>query len=50
MEEFEDEEDEDVYPCLVCGRRISREEYETFDGMCQECFEIEIADMDYEDD
>ncbi|MBS7608772.1 MAG: hypothetical protein QW734_02640 [Candidatus Bathyarchaeia archaeon] len=45
-----DEEDETVYYCMLCGRRISREEYEMFDGMCQECYEIEIDEMDYEDE
>lgn len=49
MNEF-DEEDETVYHCLVCGKSISKEEYETYDGLCQECFEIEIDEMDYEDD
>ncbi|MGQ9530364.1 MAG: hypothetical protein ACUVQX_02090 [Candidatus Bathycorpusculaceae bacterium] len=43
-------EEHEVYRCLLCGRRISREEYENFDGLCQECYEIEIADMDYEDE
>jgi NMD protein affecting ribosome stability and mRNA decay len=50
MDESDEEEDDDAYHCLVCGRKISREEYETYDGMCQECFEIEIDEMDYEDD
>ncbi|MDH7476771.1 MAG: hypothetical protein QHH17_00100 [Candidatus Bathyarchaeota archaeon] len=43
-------EEEEVYNCILCGRKITKEEYETFDGLCQECYEIEIADMDYEDE
>jgi uncharacterized CHY-type Zn-finger protein len=47
---------ERVYRCGMCGRRITKEEYEMCEGMCQECFEIEIDDemeiddLDYEDD
>ncbi|MEM3622598.1 MAG: hypothetical protein QXZ02_04245 [Candidatus Bathyarchaeia archaeon] len=37
-------EKEEVYECILCGRKI------TFDGLCQECYEIEIADLDYEDE
>ncbi|MEM2337835.1 MAG: hypothetical protein QXL91_01840 [Candidatus Bathyarchaeia archaeon] len=45
MDDFYEEEDERVYYCLLRGRQISREKYETFAGMCQECFEIEIDDI-----
>lgn len=44
------EDDEAVYRCLSCGRTITMEEYETFGGLCQECYEIELGKMDYEDD
>jgi len=30
-----------VCDCIRCGRRISREESETNDGMCHECYENE---------
>jgi DNA-directed RNA polymerase subunit RPC12/RpoP len=43
-------EEKEVYKCAMCGRKITKEEYETFDGLCQECYEIEIADLDYEDE
>ncbi|MEM2420142.1 MAG: hypothetical protein QXL38_04060 [Candidatus Bathyarchaeia archaeon] len=43
-----DDEDGTVYYCMLCGRRISREEYEMFEGTCQECYEID--EMDYEDE
>ena len=29
---------------------MSQEEYETYDGMCPECHEIEIDELDYEDE
>jgi len=45
-----EEENEEVYHRLSCGRKISREEYETYDGFCQECYELEIADLDFEDE
>jgi uncharacterized CHY-type Zn-finger protein len=41
---------ERVCRCGMCGRRIAKEEYEMCEGMCQECFEMEIDDLDYEDD
>ena len=44
------DEEKEVYKCISCGRRITKEEYENFDGLCKECYEIEIADMDYEDE
>ena len=40
---------ERVHRCERCDRRISKEEYEMHDGMCQECYEMEIDDLDYED-
>jgi NMD protein affecting ribosome stability and mRNA decay len=44
------DEEAEVYRCLLCGRRISKEEYETFDGLCQECYEIEISELDFDID
>lgn len=46
------EDEEEAYHCMLCGREITREEYETYDGLCQECYELEIAelDMDLEED
>ena len=38
------------YRCEICGREISKEEYETYDGLCEECHEIEIDELDYEDE
>ena len=41
---------ERVHRCERCDRRITKEEYEMHGGMCQECYEMEIDDLDYEDD
>jgi len=35
------------YRCESCGRTIT-EEYETYNGLCEECYEID--ELDYEDD
>jgi len=43
-------EEKAVYECLRCGRKITEEEYETYSGLCEECHEIEIDELDYEDD
>jgi predicted RNA-binding Zn-ribbon protein involved in translation (DUF1610 family) len=47
-----EDEGEEAYHCMLCGRKITREEYETYDGLCPECYELEIAelDMDLEED
>jgi len=44
------EEEQEVYECMRCGRKISKEEYETYGGLCEECHEIEIDELDYEDE
>jgi len=38
------------YHCESCGRTITEEEYETYNVLCEECYEIEIDELDYEDD
>jgi len=35
---------------MRCGRKISKEEYEAYDGLCEECYQIEIDELDYEDE
>ena len=32
------------YHCKVCGRKISKEEYETYDGLCQECWDDRMTE------
>jgi len=41
-------EEERCY-CVVCGKETACEEIEQFNGLCSECFELEITDMDYDD-
>jgi len=43
-------EEQDGHECSRCGRKITKEEYETYDGLCEECYEIEVDELDYEDD
>jgi hypothetical protein len=40
---------EDFYECIRCGRKITREEFEAYDGMCKEFYLVEIDELDYED-
>jgi len=42
-------DEKEVHQCLQCGGKLTKEEYETYDGMCEECYEIEIDELDYED-
>ena len=37
-------EKEEKYYCSVCGREISEEEYEAFDGMCWECWDDQFTE------
>jgi len=30
--------------CSVCGREISEEEYESYDGMCWECWDDQLTE------
>ena len=40
----------EVYEWMRCGREITREEYKAYNGMCEECYLIEIDELDYEDE
>ena len=42
-------EERKVFECMRCGRKITEEEYETYSCMCEECYEIEIDELDYEE-
>ena len=42
--------EETGFECSRCGRKLTKEEYDTYDGMCQECYEIELDELDCEDD
>ena len=43
-------ESQKAYTCERCGRKITQEQHEKYDGICEECYEIEIDELDYEDD
>jgi hypothetical protein len=36
--------EEKKYYCEVCGREISREEYESYDGLCCECWDDQLTE------
>ena len=40
----EKNEKEEKCFCSVCGREISKEEYESFDGMCWECWDDQLTE------
>jgi hypothetical protein len=44
LKKHKKEEIEEKYYCSVCGREISREEYEAYDGMCWECWDDQLTE------
>ncbi len=37
--------------CEVCGRKTSKDEYETYDGLCWECWDNQITEeCEFEED
>jgi len=36
--------EEDRFYCSVCGREIDKDEYESFDGMCWECWDDQLTE------
>jgi hypothetical protein len=39
-------ESEKIPKCEQCGKEISQEQYDDYDGLCEECFEAQ--DYEYE--
>jgi hypothetical protein len=39
-----EEESEKKFYCSVCGCEIDEEEYESFDGMCWECWDDQMTE------
>jgi hypothetical protein len=39
-----EEAKEEKFYCSVCGREISEEDYESFDGMCWECWDDQLTE------
>jgi len=43
--------EKEEYYCEVCGRKISKEEYETYDGLCWECWDDQMTEeCEFEED
>ncbi|NWF87820.1 hypothetical protein HXY32_08455 [Candidatus Bathyarchaeota archaeon] len=38
------EDEEDKFYCSVCGREIDEDEYESYDGMCWECWDDQLTE------
>jgi len=43
-EELEAQGEEEKYYCEVCGKPISEDEYESYDGMCWECWDDQMTE------
>jgi len=43
-EESEARQQEEEYYCEVCGKEISEDEYEAYDGMCWECWDDQMTE------
>jgi len=39
-----DKDQVEKFYCSVCGREISEEEYESYDGMCWECWDDQLTE------
>ena len=39
-----EEREEEKYYCSVCGREIDKDEYESFDEMCWECWDDQLTE------
>lgn len=38
------ENEEERFYCSVCGREISEDEYDNYDGMCWECWDDQMTE------
>ena len=36
--------EKEEYRCKICGRKISKEEHEAFEGLCKECWGDEMTE------
>jgi len=43
-EESETQEEEEKYYCEVCGKPISEDEYEAYEGKCWECWDDQMTE------
>ena len=37
-------DDEKKFHCSVCGRQITQEEYEDYEGLCWECWDNQLTE------
>jgi len=37
-------EEQEEYLCEVCGQKISKEEYEAYNGLCWECWDDQMTE------
>ena len=45
------ENEEEEYCCEMCGRKISKEEHESYDGLCWECLDDQMTEeCEFEED
>jgi len=40
----QNQEDDEKKYCSVCGREITEEDYEAYDGMCWECWDDQLTE------
>jgi Zn finger protein HypA/HybF involved in hydrogenase expression len=38
------EDEVEKFYCSVCGREVSEEDYESYDGMCWECWDDQLTE------
>ena len=43
-EKLEAREEDKKYHCEVCGKEISEEEYEAYEGKCWECWDDQMTE------
>jgi len=39
-----EKKEKEEYYCEVCGRKISKEEYEAYNGLCWECWDDRMTE------
>jgi uncharacterized CHY-type Zn-finger protein len=48
---MENKMNEEKLCCSVCGKEISEEEYESYDGLCWECWDDQMTEeCEFEED
>jgi len=43
--------DKEKFCCSMCGKEISKEDYESYDGLCWECWDDQMTEeFEFEED